>query len=510
MGNVCLQATATGLLLVPFILTACSSTMPSARVHADVDLPTPQSARVDSAAEVALPISESGVLALSPTSLIRLAFNRQPDISSSFEAFRAEEARYDFFYTSRDALTPHLSLSNTFSESRTLDDDNGKRIGTQNRAHGVEVGVDKLFFDTTRVSVAAGLDTLAEDGDIGNQPFLSANVRYPLGESREKLERASEDIFRQNELNDAQLAYIVQIRRRLERALRGYYQVLELRDRVKSATRWQQDLMSLSRRMDAIEGRDVSNDRRRVEAELARANAEVRNLVGRSRVELARFKHASGIPYDTEVKFVETPFNPFKERSHEVLLRISIETDPEIATLRNAMSNAEVQLDLARRGQWDVALLLAGKGQFRGRGAVEGNTEWSVSVGLDVSAVDERVTSSLERQAQASIARFKKAIEARESLIYADTFEPLVRIETLSASRKELIDNLGRFEEDYRVGMREFVAGKLNIDDLLTRRETIFDQEEEIARLANFVGANIAELCSATGKFFELLGEPIG
>lgn len=319
-----LRATATMLLLVPFILTACSSTMPSARVHADVDLPTPQSARVDSAAEVALPISESGVLALSPTSLIRLAFNRQPDISSSFEAFRAEEARYDFFYTSRDALTPHLSLSNTFSESRTLDDDNGKRIGTQNRAHGVEVGVDKLFFDTTRVSVAAGLDTLAEDGDIGNQPFLSANVRYPLGESREKLERASEDIFRQNELNDAQLAYIVQIRRRLERALRGYYQVLELRDRVKSATRWQQDLMSLSRRMDAIEGRDVSNDRRRVEAELARANAEVRNLTGRSRVELARFKHASGIPYDTEVKFVEESFNPFEGRSHEVLLRISI------------------------------------------------------------------------------------------------------------------------------------------------------------------------------------------
>ena len=510
MGNVGQWATATVLLLVPFILTDCKSTMPSARVQADVDLPTPQSARVDSTVEVPLPISESGFLTLSPTSLIRLAFNRQPDISSSFEAFRAEEARYDFFYTSLDALTPHLSVSNSFNESRTLDDDSRIRIGTQNRAHGVEVGVDKLFFDTTRVSVAAGLDTLAEDGDIGNQPFLSANVRYPLGESREKLERASEDIFRQNELNDTQLAYIVEIRRRLERALRGYYEVLELRDRVKSATRWRQDLVALSRRIDAIEGRDVSNDRRRVEAEMARANSTVRNLAGRSRVELARFKHASGIPYDTEIEFVEEPFNPFEGRSHEGLLGISIETDPEIATLRNAMRNAEVQLDLAQRGQWDVALLLAGKGQFRGRGEAEGNTEWSVSVGLDVSVVDERVTSSLQRQARASIARFKKAIEARESLIYADVFEPLVRIETLSASRKELIDNLGRFEEDYLAGIRELVAGTLNIDDLLNRRETIFSQEQEIARLANFVGVNVAELCSATGKFFELLGEPIG
>ena len=92
-------------------------------------------------------------------------------------------------------------------------------------------------------------------------------------------------------------------------------------------------------------------------------------------------------------------------------------------------------------------------------------------------------------------------------MIYADTLEPLVRIETLSASRQEFIDNLGRFEQDDRRGIGEFRAGKLSIDNLPARRETIFDQQEQIAERANFVGANVAELCSAAGKLFELLAD---
>ena len=53
----------------------------------------------------------------------------------------------------------------------------------------------------------------------------------------------------------------------------------------------------------------------------------------------------------------------------------------------------------------------------------------------------------------------------------------------------------------------EYLAGKLNIDDLITRRRTLFNQEKEIADLTQMVGFNVAELCAATGKFFELLDD---
>ena len=496
------------ILLSPLLLTACKSTMPSARVQNSVDLPVPHLAVMDTDEGLSDFLDENGVLRLTARSLIWLAFNHQPDVASSFQAFKAEEARYDFFYTSRDALTPHLRITNAFNESRSFDQGSGDRIGARASEHNLEVGVDKLFFDTTQLSLDAGLDTGTQDREFASQPFVSASVRYPLGGSREKLERSSEDIFRQNELNDAQLNYIRQTRMGLESALRRFYRVLELREQISAAERWKSDLLSLAEQLDSSESSKRATDRSRVEAELARVSAEVRNLTGRFHVDVARLKYLGGIPYEIELDLDDEPFNPFIGIAHDELLRMAIETDPEIATLQNAMRNAEVQLDLAQRGQWDVTLLVEGQGRLRDSSASSGNTDWSISAGLEVSAVDPRVTDSRERQSRASSDRLRQASVARKRLMYADTLEPFIRIDTLGARREELIGNLTRFQEDFSRGLREFAIGELNIDDLLKRRETLFDQEEEIASLGNFVGVNIAELCTATGKYFELVGLP--
>ena len=113
-------------------------------------------------------------------------------------------------------------------------------------------------------------------------------------------------------------------------------------------------------------------------------------------------------------------------------------------------------------------------------------------------------------QAQANIHRFSQGIAARENTIFVDTLEPFMRIESLGTSRDDLLDNLPRYQDDYTGGLSDYEAGRLNIDDLLTRRKTLFEQEEQIAELTLLVGFNIAELCEATGKFFELLGSASG
>lgn len=446
---------------------------------------------------------------LSARTLIPIAFNLHPNIKSSFQALKAEEARYDFFIASNDSLTPRLRSTNTLEQARRTDRSLGERIGSKEREHTIELAVEKQFFDTTEMEVAAGLRNATRGGDFGNQPFVSARVRYPLGESREKLERSSEDIFRQNELNDTQLDYIQVVRRRLQRALESFHRVITVGQRVAAGRSWKKDLEILLARLDTIEDRDTSSDRRRIEAELTSISAEVRNLAGLHEIDLTRLKSATGLPYETVLELDTEPFNPFVGQSHDELLRASIETDPEIATLNNALRNAEVQLDLARRGKWDVALLLDASSDLRGRGAERGNTRWSLGAGLDISAVDPRVTDSLIRQARSSIARFREAIAARQRDIYVDTLQPLIRIETLSTSRAELVANLRRFEQDYEAGLSEFFAGNLNIDDLLKRRETLFEQQEQIARIGDDIGENVAELCSATGKFFELINAKI-
>jgi len=491
-------------------VSACSSTMPSAQLQSRVDLPIPASAEVTPDPERLFRPENGEHILLTPLVVTHMAFDQQPDIKSSFQRFKSEEARYDFFFVSRDSLTPRMRVSNTFDEFRdTNEDTEPARSVARHREHAVELSVEKQFFDTTELDLGLGYETVEDDDDIGNRPYVSANLRYPLWASRRKLERASEDIFRQNELNDTQLAYIQEVRSRLQNALFRFHDVAHLSRRVEFHEQWAADLQRLADLMDELQGRDLTTDRGRLDAEIARVNADLRIAAGWYDIQLARLKAAIGMSFSTKVTLSEEPFNPFEGMTHAEVLRASIETDPEIATLKNAMENADVQLDLARRGTWDVALLLNASSALEGRGSDEGDSDWSVSAGVDVSAVDRRVTDSLTRQARANIHRFSQAIAARENAIFVDTLEPMVRLDTIGESREELMGNLSRYVRDFETGITTYRAGQLNIDDLLSRRQTVFGQEDAISNLTFLIGANVAELCAATGKFFEFLnGKP--
>ena len=438
---------------------------------------------------------------LTARKLVQLTFDLHPDIKSSYKRFRSEEARYDFFYTVRDSLTPRLSLSNNFSEDRA-----GETV-TRDRSHQTELAVEKRFFDTTELNVGVGYRSGITDGAIGDHPFVAARLRYPLWASRQRLERTSEEIFRRNELNDAQLAYIQQVRSRIASALYKFHGLAEQQRTVDHYTEWLADLQELLDRLNIMSADRVANDRERMQAEVNRIAAEVGVAEGWYDVQSAHMKRDSGVPFDAQIQLGDEPFNPFESATLEDLLHASYQTDPEIATLRNAMDNAQAQLDLAKRGRWDVALKVSGESSIEGRGEDEGLSDWAASVGVDVSAVDPRVTTSLIRQAEANIERFQHAITARENHIYVNTLEPLIRLDSLGASRDELTANLPRYEQDYRQGVEEFLAGQLNVDDLLQRREDLFDSQQRISTHTYLLGANVTQLCEATGKFFDLLEE---
>lgn len=483
-------------MLLAVLTAGCHGVTPSARLAHRVNIPVPEATAPVPERLTLVPHGDT--LTLTARALVDIAFHAQPDIKASFERFRSEEARYDFFYVSRDSLTPQLRADSRYDETR--DPENVLR----ERSHAVTLAMEKRFFDTSELDVGVGYRTDINGGN-GRHPFVTGRLRYPLWASREKLERTSEDIFRRNELDDAQLAYIQEVRSRLQNVLFRFYETVQQQRNLTILRDWLADLEKLAASLEEVAERDATTDQQRIRAELARVNSEIRNLTGRHEIDVQRLKGAAGVPFFTPVALVDDAFNPFTDGDHATLLRLSMATDPEIATLRNALRNAEVQLDLARRGRWDIAVTLDGRSSLEGRGKDNGLSDWSVAAGFEVSAVDPRVTDSLTRQAQANIARFHQAIAARENVIFVETLEPLVRIETLSASRDELAENLPRNVQDYDNGVRAFFAGTLNIDDLLRRRETIVQRRQEIANLSFLVGANVAELCSATGKFFELL-----
>ena len=494
----------------------CAGTMPSQTVDSGLRMPVPQGQTYTAATrptEARLPTAtqpatsqpaEPTHFVLVPMSIIRLTFNRQPAIKADYHAFKAEEARYDFFYTSRDAFTPGVRLANELSGDR--DPNDGK---SRQRTHEAEFFVTKQFFDTSRLDLAAGYRAGDEywGGDRTSHSFVKGSLLYPLWTSRPALQRASEDIERQNDLRDAQLEYLQTVRFRVRESFFYYSGALRLGGRVAVNTQWLQDLRSLARRVQATQSASATEDLQRVEAEIETVDAEYRDLEGRRQVEVEAVKGAIGLPFDASIDILDKPFNPFAGRPYDQIIAESVAHDPEIAILNNAVRSAEAQLDLARRGKWDASLELAGESNLEGTQDDQGESYWNVTATALLSAVDPRITSSLEREALANIERNREAIRARKNEIHVEAIGPMVRLDTLRTNVAKLTQNLPRYVEDYEKGLAEYDRGALNIDDLLARRRTLAEQQTQIVHARQDIVVDVARLCAATGKYFDLVAE---
>ena len=491
----------------------CAGKLPSADLDNGFDVPVPAGDRLDAGAvdpsiertatgpAPSVSREAPGSYVLTPLNVIHMAFNRNPQIKETYQIYKAEEARYDFFYTSRDSFTPGMRVSNRAAELREPE------LRERDTTQSVELFVEKRFFSTSKLDLRAGYTRTDKQWDAGqsSHPFVGASLRYPLSTSREALQRASDQIIRQNDLNSAKTRYLQVARSRLRWALINYYEAIELRDRLTEAAVWLDDLRELATEIERVKGGDANGDLTRVQAEIATVEAQHRDIEGSYSIQIDVLKARIGLPFDAQFELRYAAFNPFEDVSQQELYTLSIATDPEILTLGNSVRNAQVQLDLARRGKWDAAVIVSGSSSLEGDADARGYSWWEVSTAFELRAVDERVTTSLEREGLANIERFQQAIRSRKDDIYVDTIDPLVRIRTGLVNIEQLSGNLDRWVRDYDQGMVEYRNGRLNIDDLLTRRQTLFDQRTRISSDRRWVGSNVARLCAATGRFFDLL-----
>jgi len=441
---------------------------------------------------------------LTPTAVIRLTFEHNPQIKQTYMRYAAERARYDYYIASWTSLTPGFSVSAGTEETTSPDDEI-----TRDKSQTFKVFVDKNFFNTSKLRLSAEYENEASDGTHAGHPYLAGSLRYPLWASREALARTSEQIFQQNRVNDAQLAYVKAVRNFLRWALSSYYSTVEQLRRVELVQQWLDDIKAVRQRLMKSNLPTRQADLRRVDAEIASLETRLRSFKARYKISVEALKSVIGLPFETKLEFKEEPFNPFADISREDLFRLSVQTDPEIATLKNAIKNAEVQLELARKGRLDIALLLSGSVDMRGSGGWTGKQVWRADAGLEVRFVDPRVSSSLEREALATVAKFQQAMQARKNDIYVGTIDPLLTMNALMENKKTIEENIKRYKKDWETGLKEYFAGRMNIDDLLRRRENLFGEQRSLVSTKASLGRQVAALCSTTGKFFEFLKDHI-
>jgi outer membrane protein TolC len=439
-------------------------------------------------------------LDLDPWKVIFLTFQNAPAIKVAYLKYAAEKARYDYIIATWTSSTPGFSVGPTWERLKDSQDQRSETF-TQRGT----VFLDQNFMDTSRLHLFADLLNEDSDNEHAAHPSGGGNLRFPLWGSREALQRSSEQIFQQNRVNDAQLEYVKSVRDELKWGLYFYYQSMGIQLRIAAVQRMIDDLQRLYDRMTAAGSPPA--DLQRLQASITSNATDLRSRQSNFDVEVCRMKRTVGLPMDLAVTVADELFNPFGDPDQQQLLELSYRTDPEIATLRNAVKNAELALALAEKGRLDVAVNVGGTANLQGSGRWEGRNEYSAFGLLEVRFIDPRISHSLARESSADIARYQQDIRQRRSEIYVGAMEPIIRARSLTSNMADTKRNIERYRGDFVVGLEQYFAGRMNIDDLIRRRESLMNEEIALADARTEFGVKMAELAQATGKYFEILAQ---
>jgi outer membrane protein TolC len=437
-------------------------------------------------------------LDLTPMKVIHLTFELCPRIRAAYLRYMGEKARYDYIMANWTSTTPGALIGPGWNRTQDAAD-----TISNEQTQRVEAFVERNFLDTSRFRAFAG--ALNEDAgeSHGFHPTAGGLLQYPLWVSREALQRSSEQIFQQTRVNDAQLEYVKQVRENLGNLTSTFFGVLGIYQRVGIRQHQIDDLHEIQRRAEGA-GKPAT-DLQRIQAEEVTATTALRDQQSNYEIEMAWMTSTMGLPRGLDVRLVDEPFDPFGQTPQEEMLAMSLQTDPEIATLKNAIRDAEVQLALARKGKVDVTMSLGASTDLAGSGSRSGQAEYRAEALLTVAFIDARLSNSLAREAGANIRQYEQAIQRRRNNVYVEANEPLIKIRMLGKNIPDRQRNVERYQRDYEAAVRDYVAGRMDIDNLLQRRTGLLNEELELSYNKGELGGRISSLATTTGKFFELL-----
>jgi len=449
-------------------------------------------------------------LVLDSVAVMRLTVKFSPEIRRAYERKLSEEARYDFFIANREAFT--YGGRTAFHYDR----DRFRHETFLNKTLSPQVFVRKEFYNTARTSLDVGYDF--EDLETGGESnaFVAASLQVPLFASREALQRSNDKIFQQNEVNDARLAYLEEIRWQISEALESLAGAQRDQETLAFMNGRLADLEKLTGVANSIAGRDASGDLVKLQATIASVKAGIESEKNGLHISAERLKNVIGIPFETELTITDEDFAPFGAETQEDLERVALDTDEEIKTLLNSVRAAQAELELARKGKWDTTFFVSGTREFAGAGETEGDASYDLATGVEVTHIDNRISKSLERVALANIREYKNSIINRRREIHTDILDAYTNLKGMAQEVRAREANLARYLDDYAKGIDQYVAGAISIDELIQKRQAISNEQDAVADARHGARTALASLLSSTGRYEEFVGkdrlngQPIG
>ena len=450
---------------------------------------------------------EAGALLSAPgelvtaTSIVFLTFEHNPEVAAA--RFELEAAEYQFkdFERNLSQFTPVLFRSGVERDVRHPEEEH---------YYKVQAGMEKEFFNGS--SVFAGVGHRGEFGDTadGRSHFAEVDVQFPLFGSNTTLRRITQRAREENEMYNARLEYVDEIRDAIQRAQERYFWYLVNRQQarliLKGVSDYQQ-LLSLPR----VEASPAA--RNQLEDEIQSLRSEILQYEELATSYLLSLQFLIGLDAlaASQVGALDLYEANYYGRSYlsrplEQLVAEAQENDIQVRVLQNARKNSLEKKQLAERGQWDIFVDLNGQYDLDGGGDLEDENGYWVGAGLRVRKIDTTLLRYSLRRAQAEIKKYDALIRGRR----LETRNQIEREWGNAHSRREQCDELfasvASRRAVYRQKQKDYAEGNEIIDNLIRSRRDLLETEKDLVHSLGRFYESITELDHACGVYFEPLG----
>jgi len=460
------------------------------------------------------PDSPGNGIQLDPISLIELTYRHNLQIAASRYEMEAAVLEFDRFERNLSQFIPFIAESEVERAGENFIRGPGRISETETQVKST-VGVEKEFFDGTKISAGAGGRASFEEGEEIGNPFVEAELEIPLFSSFTRLERIIDRSFEESEMLEAWLDFIEQVEESVEESQESYFSLQRLKNRRDIALGAVKDLKSVL--VDAGESMET-NDRLQIQDQIQDFQSEAvefQGEMGSRIIELLdniglddlKMERVKFLNYRSEADFYGSHY---LETPVEVLIRTALENDVEIRILEIAKGNSELKKRLALEGKWDIIGRLFGTLDFKTRGDdPTEKREYFAGVALDVKRNDPRLLSLDRRQAEAEIRRFESAIEFRKRELRNAIRRRVIQASSLKDVLIEVQRGLDSRRAVYEQKRADYLSGKETVDNLLTARISLLQTEADMIEVVDNFYEEVIELDTASGFYFYRLANEL-
>ncbi len=434
-------------------------------------------------------------------SLMKLVFDENPEVVSARYALEVAEFQFKDFVRNLSQFTPFLSQSYITRSQRRYE---------ENQVYSTRVGMEKEFFDGSSVSTGFGHHGNFGDPESGTGQFLDTDITFPLFGSNTTLRRITSLSREENELFNARLEYVDEIRDNIREAHYHYFDLLTTRENRARRIECIEDykgFLALPRvQSNPVERQHIETVIQSEEADIIRFEETLNHILIYLRFSIGR-KELSMSQVNSFDLYAEDYYGKsYLSRTVEQLLAEADRNDINIKVLENARESSMEKKRLAEEGKWDVFTDLNGQYDINGDGSLRDDNGYLIGAGLRVTKIDPVLLGYSLGRAVAEIKEYDALIREQ----HLQTKNQIDREWFIARNRRKqyegLLESVQSQREVYLQKRKDYAEGKESIDNLIDYRKQLTNTQINLVQSLHGFYWSIVRLDHACGVYYTKLG----